>query len=172
MPPPGSGVDNEGGRVTADRSSPVVVDEATAVDPELVEAFARLIPQLSSSSPPPGHAELEEIVASEATLLLVARDGDGTIVGSLTLALFRVPTGMRAWIEDVVVDESARRTGAGGALVIAALHRADAAGARTVDLTSRPTRESANRLYRRLGFEARDTNVYRWSVDTGDAPAR
>ena len=71
-----------------------------------------------------------------------------------------------------MVDESARRTGAGGALVSAAIQRADAAGARTVDLTSRPTREAANRLYRRLGFEARDTNVYRWSVDTGDASAR
>jgi ribosomal protein S18 acetylase RimI-like enzyme len=165
-------VDDQGSPVTADRLSPVVVDEATAVDLELVEAFARLTPQLSSSSPPPGRAELEAIVESEATRLLVARDGGGTIVGSLTLALFRLPTGMRAWIEDVVVDESARRTGAGGALVTAALQRADAAGARTVDLTSRPTREAANRLYRRLGFEARDTNVYRWSVGPGDAPAR
>ncbi len=142
------------------------------MDPELVEALARLIPQLSSSSPPPGQAELVAIVGSEATLLLVARDGDGVIVGSLTLALFRLPTGIRAWIEDVVVDESARRTGAGEALVIAALQRADAAGARTVDLTSRPSRETANRLYRRLGFEARDTNVYRWSVSTGDNVAR
>ena len=158
--------------MTADPSLPVVVSEATVVDLELVEAFARLTPQLSSSSPPPGRAELQAIVESEATFLLVARDGDGTIVGSLTLALFRLPTGIRAWIEDVVVDESARRTGAGGALVSAAIQRADAAGARTVDLTSRPTREAANRLYRRLGFEARDTNVYRWSVDTGDAPAR
>jgi ribosomal protein S18 acetylase RimI-like enzyme len=164
-------VGNEGGEVT-DEASPVVVSEATAVDLELVEAFARLIPQLSSSSPPPGRAELEAIVRSPATLLLVARVDDGTIVGSLTLALFPLPTGTRAWIEDVVVDESARRTGAGGALVTAAIQRADAAGARTVDLTSRPTREAANRLYRRLGFEARDTNVYRWSVDTGDPPAR
>ena len=81
--------------MTADPSSPVVVSEATAVDLELVEAFARMIPQLSSSSPPPGHAELEAIVESEATLLLVARDGEGTIVGSLTLALFRLPTGMQ-----------------------------------------------------------------------------
>ena len=156
--------------MSVDPSSQVVVSEATSVDLELVEAFARLIPQLSSSSPPPGHAELGAMVESETTLVLVARDGDGTIVGSLTLALFRLPTGIRAWIEDVVVDESARRTGAGEALVTAAIQRADAAGARTVDLTSRPSREAANRLYRRLGFEARDTNVYRWSADTGDAP--
>ena len=100
------------------------------------------------------------MVASESSVLFVARDAHGTIVGSLTLALFRVPTGMRAWIEDVVVDESARGAGAGAALVTAALERAGAAGARTVDLTSRPSREAANRLYRRLGFEPRTTNVY------------
>jgi ribosomal protein S18 acetylase RimI-like enzyme len=142
----------------------VTISEATEVSPELVEAFERLIPQLSSSSPPPGTAELAEIVASPASVLLVARDGSGAIVGSLTLALFRVPTGLLAWIEDVVVDESARGVGAGEALVHAAIDRADAAGAKTVDLTSRPSREAANRLYRRVGFELRTTNVYRWSA--------
>jgi ribosomal protein S18 acetylase RimI-like enzyme len=151
------------------KPSGVVVSEATEVTPELIAAFTRLIPQLSSSSPPPGHDELVEIVGSERSVLLVARDHGGTIVGSLTLALFRVPTGVRAWIEDVVVDESARGAGAGGALVVAALERADAAGARTVDLTSRPSRQAANRLYLRLGFEARTTNVYRWHADTGSA---
>ena len=95
----------------------VTVSEATEVTAELVEAFERLVPQLSSSSPPPGHAELVEIVGSAASILLVARDRGGTIVGSLTLAVFRVPTGLRAWIEDVVVDESARGAGAGEALV-------------------------------------------------------
>ncbi len=89
--------------------------------------------------------------------------GPGPIVGSLTLAVFRVPTGLRAWIEDVVVDESARGAGAGEALVLAAVRRAEAEGARTVDLTSRPSREAANRLYLRVGFEARTTNVYRFS---------
>ena len=103
-------------------------------------------------------------------MVLVARDAEGTIVGSLTLALFRVPTGMRAWIEDVVVDESARGAGAGAALVAAALERAEAAGARTVDLTSRPSREAANRLYQRLGFEPRTTNVYRYTVGGADQP--
>ena len=101
------------------------------------------------------------MVTSPASVLLVARDPSGTIVGSLTLALFRVPTGLRAWIEDVVVDESARGGGVGEALVMDAVHRAEQAGARSVDLTSRPSRESANRLYRRLGFEERTTNVYR-----------
>lgn len=143
-------------------TGPVTVSEATGVDPGLVEAFARLIPQLSSSSPAPTAAELGDIVGSDASVLLVARDGAGVVVGSLTLALFRVPTGIRAWIEDVVVDESARGAGAGEALVRAAVDRARSVGATSVDLTSRPSREAANRLYVRLGFELRQTNVYRW----------
>jgi ribosomal protein S18 acetylase RimI-like enzyme len=142
----------------------VTIDEALEVDTELVEAFARLIPQLSSSSPAPGFDELGEIVASTASELLVARDVDGSIVGSLTLAIFPVPTGLRAWIEDVVVDGTARGAGIGEALVVEAVKRAQDRGARSVDLTSRPSRESANRLYQRLGFEARTTNVYRLAV--------
>ncbi len=143
----------------------VDVTEATEVTPELVEAFVRLTPQLSSSNPPPSAGDLAEIVASPATVLFIARDPDagGTIVGSLTLALFRIPTGLRAWIEDVVVDGAARGKGVGEALNRAAIDRAVAAGARTVDLTSRPSREAANRLYRRIGFEARETNVLRWA---------
>ena len=105
-------------------------------------------------------ADLEAIVASDASVLLLAVD-DGEVVGSLTLALFRIPTGLRAWIEDVVVDGSSRGRGVGEALNLAALDRARAEGATTVDLTSRPSREAANRLYRRLGFEERETNVYR-----------
>jgi ribosomal protein S18 acetylase RimI-like enzyme len=139
----------------------VTVEEARAVDDELVDAFALLIPQLSASNPPPTRAELEELVASEASHLLVAKDDDGTVLGSLTLVVFRIPTAVRAWIEDVVVDGAARGKGVGEALNREALRLAGQAGARTVDLTSRPSREAANRLYQRLGFEARDTNVYR-----------
>ena len=134
---------------------------AESVTDELVEAFVRLTPQLSRSSPPPTEDELVQIVASDATHLLVARDGD-TIVGSLTLVLFRIPTGLRAWIEDVVVDGGARGKGVGEALNRHALDVAAERGARSVDLTSRPSREAANRLYRRLGFEPRETNVYRY----------
>ncbi len=142
----------------------MVIEEATEVTPDLVEAFARLTPQLSRSSPAPGPEELAHIVASPATVLLLARDDEpSSIVGSLTLVLFRIPTGVRAWVEDVVTDEAARGRGVASALIRDALSRAEAAGARTVDLTSRPTREDANRLYRRLGFEPRDTNVYRYS---------
>jgi GNAT superfamily N-acetyltransferase len=142
----------------------VSIDEVREVSPGLVDAFARLIPQLSSSSPPPGPDELSDIVASSSSILLVARTVEGGIVGSLTLALFRVPTGLRAWIEDVVVDENTRGAGVGEALVIAALKRAEQSGARSVDLTSRPSRHAANRLYQRLGFVARTTNVYRMAV--------
>ncbi|MEE3275848.1 MAG: GNAT family N-acetyltransferase [Actinomycetota bacterium] len=141
----------------------VAIREATEVDDDLIRAMARLIPQLSSSNPPPDATALRAIVSSEASVLLVAED-DGVIVGSLTLALFRIPTGLRAWIEDVVVDESARGRGVGEALNLAALDRARAGGATTVDLTSRPSREAANRLYQRLGFEERGTNVYRFRL--------
>ncbi len=141
------------------------VEECTEVTEELVAAMARLIPQLSSSSPPPGAEALDAIVGSDACHLLLARDDDGTILGSMTLVVFPIPTGIRAWIEDVVVDGDARGRGVGAALNRAALDRARDLGARTVDLTSRPSREAANRLYRRLGFVARETNVYRWSPE-------
>lgn len=140
-----------------------MVTEVNSATPEVVEALAALIPQLSSSSPAPTSAEIDEIAGSPATVLLMARDGGGKIVGSLTLVVFRAPTGHRAWIEDVVVDTTTRGQGIGAALVREALDRAASVGARTVDLTSRPSREAANRLYVRLGFEQRATNVYRWN---------
>ncbi|MYB10077.1 MAG: GNAT family N-acetyltransferase [Acidimicrobiia bacterium] len=141
----------------------VEITEATEATAELVEAFERLTPQLSSSNPPPSAAALGAIAASDATRLLVAH-ADGDIVGSLTLVLVRIPTGLRAIIEDVVVDERSRGQGVGRTLNEAALEVARAAGAVTVDLTSRPSREAANRLYLSLGFEVRDTNVYRYRL--------
>ena len=140
------------------------VETATDVDDELVDAFSRLIPQLSKSSAPPGHDELAELVAQPGTFVLLARDDDGTIVGTTTLVTFRIPTGMRAWIEDVVVDEAASGQRAGEILTHAALDAARKAGAKTVDLTSRPSREAANHIYRKVGFEQRDTNVYRFNL--------
>jgi ribosomal protein S18 acetylase RimI-like enzyme len=147
--------------------SNVQIVEATEVTPALIEAFSRLVPQLSKSNPPPTAAELALIVESPASILLIAVDpDDGAILGSMTLAWFRIPTGVRAWIEDVVVDEAARGRGVGEALNREALDRARALGAKTVDLTSRPSLEAANRLYQRLGFEPRETNVYRYSLDS------
>jgi ribosomal protein S18 acetylase RimI-like enzyme len=142
----------------------IEIVECTRITPEIVAAFERLIPQLSSSNPPPPEQELQEIVASPATVLFLAKDG-GEIVGSLTLAVFRIPTGLRAWIEDVVVGEAARGRGIAEALNRAALERAATVGARTVDLTSRPSREAANNLYRKIGFIQRETNVYRYSLE-------
>ena len=107
---------------------------------------------------------------SPATILYIARDPQrqDEIVGTLTLALYRIPTGLRAWIEDVVVDAGARGQGIGEALTRAALQRAQAEGAREVDLTSRPSREAANRLYQRLGFLKRETNSYRYNFPESD----
>jgi ribosomal protein S18 acetylase RimI-like enzyme len=139
----------------------VQVEEAQCVSAELTAAMGRLVGQLSSSAPAPTEAELQEVLDSPTTHLLVARDEDDNIVGSLTLALFRIPTGLRAWVEDVVVDQAARRQGVGETLTMEALRRAHGAGARTVDLTVRAEREAAERLYRRLGFKRRDTSVYR-----------
>lgn len=139
----------------------VQVTPVDSVDDEMAAAVARLVPQLSRSSPPPSRADLEALVASPATVLFAARNTDGPVIGILTLATFRIPTGMRAWIEDVVVDESARGTGAARALTEAALAVAEARGARTVELTSRPERQAANRLYQSMGFVSRETNVYR-----------
>jgi ribosomal protein S18 acetylase RimI-like enzyme len=142
------------------------IEAAAAVDAELIEAMQRLLPQLSLSAPVLTPHELLDIVGSPATTLLLARDRsqEDRIVGSLTLAVFRIPTGVRAWIEDVVVDSTARGKGVGEALSREAIRLARAQGARTVELTSRPSREAANRLYQRLGFQPRDTNVYRYSA--------
>jgi ribosomal protein S18 acetylase RimI-like enzyme len=143
----------------------VTVDivEVNEVTPALVEAFERLTPQLSESNPPPSEDELRALVASEASVLLMAVD-DGRFVGTLTLVLFRIPTAQRAWIEDVIVDEAVGGRGIGKALTRAAIDRARAAGCKTVDLTSRPSREVANGMYRSLGFEQRETNVYRFTL--------
>jgi GNAT superfamily N-acetyltransferase len=142
----------------------IEVRVAASVDADLVSAVTALLPQLSRSAPPPTHEQLARIVADPATTLFLAED-DGRIVGTLTLAAFEIPTGRRAWIEDVVTDAAARGKGVGSALVNAALEHAAAFGARTVDLTSRPDRADANRLYVTLGFEQRSTNVYRRTLD-------
>jgi ribosomal protein S18 acetylase RimI-like enzyme len=145
------------------RSTDVLeVFEIHDVDDEVTAAVATLVGQLSRSAPPPGRGELADLVAAPGVTLFGLADEGGALVGMLTLALFPTPTGVRAWIEDVVVHEAARGQGAGASLTRAALDAARAAGARTVDLTSRPSREAANRLYRRVGFELRDTNVYRY----------
>ena len=137
-----------------------VIEVATDATDELVDGLARILPQLSSS-PPPTPDEVRLIVDHPDSVLFVARL-DGSIVGSLTLVFYRIPTGLKAWIEDVVVDSEARGHGIGESLNRAALDEAQHRGAKAVSLTSRPSREAANRLYQRIGFTPRDTNVYRY----------
>lgn len=140
----------------------VRIEVCEKVTDEVVEAMARLIPQLSRSAPPMTGEILSAVAQHEACYLLLARDEDGAILGSMTLVVFPIPTGVRAWIEDVVVDGEARGMGVGEALNLRAIEIAEERGAKTVDLTSRPSREAANRLYQRIGFEPRETNVYRF----------
>jgi ribosomal protein S18 acetylase RimI-like enzyme len=129
---------------------------------ELAAALESLVPQLSKSNPPPSVDEVQAMLASEAITQFVARDDEGVIIGVSTLAVFPIPTALRAWIEDVIVDESVNGLGIGSALTQAMLDHARQLGCATVDLTSRPSREAANHMYKKLGFELRATNTYRY----------
>ncbi|MDD3576630.1 MAG: GNAT family N-acetyltransferase [Halothiobacillus sp.] len=139
------------------------IEIVTEVTSQFVSEFNALLPELSASAQPVTEFELKNIVTSPCTTLLVAKDEVGAVVGSLTLVVFRIPTGQRVWIEDVVVSSKCRGLGIGEALCNAAIKRAVALGAVSVDLTSRPSRTAANRLYQKLGFTQRETNVYRLS---------
>jgi ribosomal protein S18 acetylase RimI-like enzyme len=141
----------------------VDVEVLSEVTDEVVEAFERLLPQLSTTARRLDAAALSAVVGTAASTVLLARV-DKQIVGTLTLVTFEIPTGARAWIEDVVVDEAARGKRVATRLIDEAIRLARQAGARTVDLTSRPSRESAGRLYERLGFEQRETRFYRFKL--------
>jgi ribosomal protein S18 acetylase RimI-like enzyme len=141
----------------------MIIEEITDYSPEVLNILKLLLPQLSKNAAAPTEFMARSIVESDSSRLLVARDGD-VIYGMLTIVIFPIPSGVRAWIEDVVVDESGRGKGVGAALSEYALNLAKLQGAKTVDLTSRPSREAANRLYKRIGFEPRDTNVYRIDI--------
>jgi ribosomal protein S18 acetylase RimI-like enzyme len=131
---------------------------------ELTAALVGLVPQLSRSNPPPGLDAVRAMLAHEAITQFVARADEGAIVGVSTLAVFPIPTGQRAWVEDVIVDESVAGQGIGRLLTEAMLERARELGCVTVDLTSRPSREAANHLYKKVGFVERETNVYRYEL--------
>lgn len=147
----------------------VEIEVVREASDEVVAAFTRLLPQLSSTAIPPDCDAVTRMVACDTNTLLVARV-QGEIVGTLTLVMFSVPSGLRARIEDVVVDSAARGHGAGAALTEEALRLAQRAGARTVDLTPRPSRQEANRLYERLGFQTGESRVYRFVVDGPAVP--
>jgi ribosomal protein S18 acetylase RimI-like enzyme len=145
-----------------------VVRDVTEDD---TRAINRLLPQLSGSAPPLDGEAVRRIASWEGNSLLAAWS-EGEIIGILTLVTFPIPTGLRARIEDVVVDQAARGQGVGAALTREAIRLARAAGVRTIDLTTRPSRGAANRLYERLGFRLRDTRVYRLADDGDGASAR
>jgi ribosomal protein S18 acetylase RimI-like enzyme len=142
----------------------MTIERVTEASDEVVRSFARLMPQLSRNRSGPSAALLAEALAAPGTVVLAARDG-GELVGTLTLLLYTIPTGRRGWIHDVVVDEAARGRGVGEALTVEALRLAADAGVENVHLTSRPHREAAHRLYRRLGFVQRESTVYVWRPD-------
>lgn len=136
----------------------------TKADEELLEAFQRLVPQLTQNNPPPSLDDLEALVREASSTLVIARNDSGDIVGALTLAVYRVPTGIRAIIEDVIVDISARGEGIGEALMVRGIEIAKEKGAGNISLTSNPMRVAANRLYVRVGFSKRETNAYQMKL--------
>ena len=138
----------------------MTIEQLTHADDELVEVVARLLPQLTEARTPPTLERLQETVSTQT--MLVARDDEGRIIGTLTLVLYRVSSGLKGRIEDVIVDDSARGQGVGEALTREGMARANAASVLMLELTSMPYRESANRLYKRLGFVRKPTNVYVW----------
>ena len=138
-----------------------VVKEA---DPVLLQSLNDLLPQLSKNAQAMKMEDLKQIVDSECSDFLVVKAADGgSVLGALTLIHFRIPSGIRAWIEDVVVDANARGQGIGKALIQAAIEKSRDLGAKTLDLTSNPDRESAHRLYEGVGFSVRTTKVYRYT---------
>ena len=144
----------------------IQVYEITEMSQNVYDAFERLLPQLSSSAKIPTWDELTDLIDSKAGIVLAAvddEDPDEKILGTMTLVVFRIPTGVRAWVEDVVVDQEARGQGIGEKLIRTAIDRAITEGAKTIDLTSRPSRVEAHRLYKRCGFEMRETCVFRYS---------
>ncbi len=136
------------------------IDIVTRADEELYSAFQRLVPQLTNNNPPPSLNDLAALVRDSSSTLMVARNDHGEIVGALSLTVYRVPTGIRSIIEDVIVDNSARGQGIGEALMKRAIEVAREKGVSNISLTSNPMRESANRLYLRMGFKKRETNAY------------
>jgi ribosomal protein S18 acetylase RimI-like enzyme len=140
------------------------IDIATQADEELYDAFQRLVPQLTNNNPSPSLDDLVDLVRDSSSTLIVARGNNGKIVGALTLTVYRVPTGIRSIIEDVIVDNSARGQGIGEALMKYAINLAREKGAKNISLTSNPMREAANRLYLRVGFKKRETNAYQMKL--------
>ena len=140
------------------------IETVTEATSEVQAALAKLLPQLNASLPIPTMERLQAIVADPAVTLLLASEGND-IVGTTTVIVYTTPFWIKARLDEVVVDEAARGEGIGAALVKAALAVARARGAQVAELQSGVQREAANRLYPRMGFKRRETNVYRITLD-------
>jgi ribosomal protein S18 acetylase RimI-like enzyme len=142
------------------------IEKVSDVTNEIYAAIKLLVPQLGAHKVIPTRDELNALVQSESSTLLVVRypDESSEIVGMLTLAVYRVPTGVRSIVEDVIVDEKMRRRGIAEALMRRAIDLAGQAGAAVLTLSSNPTREAANKLYQSMGFEKRETNSYLYKI--------
>lgn len=136
----------------------------TTVTDQIVNAFERLIPQLAPDCALPTKKDLEAIVNSDSTRLFIAEEND-EILGTLSLVFTKIPTGVKIWIEDVVVDNAARGKGVGKQLMAYAIDHVKEQNIKTINLTSSPDRVAANTLYQTLGFKQRETNVYRLTMD-------
>ena len=139
----------------------IVVEAALTATPELAEALGHLLPQLVGKPVSVDMERLAQVLAQEAVTLLVARDVGGEIVGTATVIIVATTAGWVARLEEVVVDATARGKGVGAELTSAAIRVATERGVEHLELTTAPRREAANRLYQRLGFRRRETNVYR-----------
>jgi ribosomal protein S18 acetylase RimI-like enzyme len=140
------------------------ISELTEASSSVLQSINELLPQLSSSAQVISMDRLSELVESDNTIIFLGTDDNGQILGMLSLIVMKIPTGNKAWIEDVVVDQSARGKGMGKALMNHALEKAKELAVKSVDLTSRPSREKANMLYQSLGYQIRETNVYRHKI--------
>lgn len=142
----------------------MIIKQLTQIDKNTVEVFKRLIPQLVGRDDYPSFESLNDIINSKNVKLLVAIDND-KIIGSLSIAIYLIPTGKKAIIEDVIVDESARGKGVASRLMDRAIEIARENGVRKIELTSNPTRIAANKMYVKYGFKVRDTNFYRLDLE-------
>ena len=140
------------------------ISELTEASSSVLQSINELLPQLSSSAQVISMDRLSELVESDNTIIFLGTDDNDQILGMLSLIVMKIPTGNKAWIEDVVVDQTARGKGMGKALMNHALERAKKLAVKSVDLTSRPSREKANMLYQSLGYQIRETNVYRHKI--------
>ena len=142
------------------------IEKISELTEEVYSAVKLLVPQLGTHKVNPAWDELNALIRSEASTLIIARypAETGQISGTLTLTIYRVPTGMRSIVEDMIVDEKMRRLGIAEALMRYAIELAREAGANGVALTSNPQREAANKLYQAMGFQKRETNAYFYSL--------